>query len=159
MHEIVAQNTGHSSPAFIKSLTELYVVASSDTLTSYAENPIENETIFETMRAHIADTLKLTPRRSQVPPAAASGGAAREAAPAAADDDSKTPVMARPLDADITANVSIGDLLPIDADEVQHAGTAGEAPPSNPAPTPNGAAGRPPPLRRGSRVRTPEGSA
>lgn len=154
MHEIVAQNTGHSSPAFIKSLTELYVIASSDTLTSYAENPVENETIFETMRAHIADTLKLTPRRSQVPPAAASSGAARDAASAASDDDSKTPVMARPLEADITENVSIGDLLPIEADDVQHASGATEQ-----AAAPNSAAGRPPPLRRGSRVRTPEGSA
>jgi hypothetical protein len=154
MHEIVAQNTGHSSPAFIKSLTELYVIASSDTLTSYAENPVENETIFETMRAHIADTLKLTPRRSQVPPAAANSGAAREATSAATDDDSKTPVMARPLEADITENVSIGDLLPIEADDVQHASGATEQ-----AAAPNSAAGRPPPLRRGSRVRTPEGSA
>jgi hypothetical protein len=159
MHEIVAQNPGHSSPTFIKSLTELYVVASSDTLTTYAHDPNENETIFDTMRAHIADTLKLTPRRSQVPPPAANSGAAREVAPAAPEDDSKTPVMARSLDADITANVSVGDLLPVEADDVQQTDSAAKAATSsNPPPAPNASVGRPPPLRRGARTRTPEGS-
>ncbi|MEY4583211.1 MAG: hypothetical protein RL701_7914, partial [Pseudomonadota bacterium] len=66
MHDIVVQNPGHSSVTFIKNLTELYVTASGDTRTIYNEDLVENEIIFDNMRAHIADTLKLTPRRSLV---------------------------------------------------------------------------------------------
>jgi len=122
MHDIVVQNPGHSSPAFIKSLTELYVAASTDTETSYHAEPVEDEKIFDEMRAYIADTLKLTPRRSQVPSPAANSGV-REAAPDAAPDagdDQQTPRMMRRTDADITADVDIRDLVP--ADEIE-AGT------------------------------------
>ncbi|HEX4351776.1 MAG TPA: hypothetical protein VHZ95_02655 [Polyangiales bacterium] len=165
MYEIVEQSPGHSSPVFIKSLTELYVIASSDTLTTYAPDPIQNETIFETMRAHIADTLKLTPRRSLVPPPAANSGTPREPTTATTattdDDDHKTPVMAR-SNADITADVNIGDLLPLETDEaatpVGDAEVA-EKPAADAATTSNKPAKRPPPpLQRGARIRTPEGS-
>jgi hypothetical protein len=159
MYEIVAQTPGHSSPAFIKNLTELYVVASSDTLTAYADNPIANESIFETMRAHIADTLKLTPRRSQVPPPAANSGTPREPTSAKVEDDSKTPVMSRPLNADITADVNIGDLVLLDTDDAQHvASETADQKSADPSATSSAPVPPPPPLRRGTRARTPEGS-
>src|SRR5205823_2933773 len=53
MADIVAQNPGHTSPAFIKSLTELYVIASADTKTLYHADLVENEKIVELMRGHI----------------------------------------------------------------------------------------------------------
>jgi hypothetical protein len=159
MYEIVVQNPGHSSPAFIKNLTQLYVVASDDTQTSYAQDPVENETIFETMRAHIADAMKLTPRRSQVPPAAATSGIARDAAAADTDDGEKTPIMARPTHADVTTNVNLGDLLPAEVDDAQPAGSETVDPAAaNPPAAESAPAKRPPPLRRGTRMRTPEGS-
>lgn len=118
MHDIVVQNPGHSSAAFIRALTELYVVASSDTETVYADNPADNEHIFDEMRAHIADTLKLTPRRSQVPPPPPTNGTSSREAVAACDyDDQLTPVMVRRADADITADVDIHDLLPVEPAE------------------------------------------
>jgi hypothetical protein len=156
MYEIVEQNPGHSSPTFIKSLTELYVIASSDTLTTYAQDPVGNETIFETMRAHIADTLKLTPRRSQVPPAAANGGGVREPTSSTpiVDDDHKTPVMTR-TNADITADVNINDLLPV---ETEDAAAASEDAAEPAAATSRSKAAKrpPPPLQRGGRARPRE---
>jgi hypothetical protein len=159
MYEIVVQNPGHSSPAFIKNLTQLYVLASDDTLTTYAADPVENEAIFDTMRAQIADAMKLTPRRSQVPPAITNGGnAARETASADADDQ-KTPIMARPTNADITTDVSLGDLLPAETDDAARADSHSGDQARESAPAADGAPVKhPPPLRRGARVRTPEGS-
>lgn len=118
MHEIVTQNFGHSSPSFIKSLTELYVIASADTKTMYATDPEENERVVETMREHIADTLKLTPRRSQVPPAPTVSVSTRGAAAAAdAGEDQKTPLMNRRSEQDITADVDVDDLVQIEGPE------------------------------------------
>jgi hypothetical protein len=159
MYEIIVQNPGHSSPALIKNLTQLYVLASDDTLTSYAADPVENEKIFESMRAQIADAMKLTPRRSQVPPAAANGGGAtREPTSADADDGQKTPVMARPTNADITTDVNIGDLLPAETDEAPRADSENGDQARASAPADGAPVKRPPPLRRGARMRTPEGS-
>ncbi|HTU59327.1 MAG TPA: hypothetical protein VMF89_12850, partial [Polyangiales bacterium] len=66
LHDIVQHNPGHSSTAFIKNLTALYVVTSTDPDTVYSNDPVENETHYAEMLSHIADTLKLTPRRNQV---------------------------------------------------------------------------------------------
>jgi hypothetical protein len=79
LHAIVKQNPGHTSGAFIKTLTELYLAASTDTLTVYREDPAENDAVFESMRERIADVLKLTPRRNQVTTAPTSSAAAHEA--------------------------------------------------------------------------------
>jgi hypothetical protein len=79
LHAIVKQNPGHTSGAFIKTLTELYVAASTDTLTVYREDPAENDAVFDSMRERIADVLKLTPRRNQVTAAATGSAAAQEA--------------------------------------------------------------------------------
>jgi len=68
LHDIVTHNPGYSSPTFIRELSALYVITSADNETRYVENLAENERIFDEMRALIADTLKLTPRRSQLPP-------------------------------------------------------------------------------------------
>jgi hypothetical protein len=150
MHDIVVQNPGHTSPAFIKNLTELYVTASADTRSVYAQDADDNEAVVETMRAHIADALKLTPRRSQVPPPSADNTVARENVPPLG-----------PLDADITADVDIGDLVLLETSEADsgaalHMESAGadkaqstsKAPPLPP----------PAPSRRGRRTQTPEGS-
>ncbi len=117
VHEIVTQNPGHSSPALIKSLTHLYVDASADTQTHYSEDAVENETIVETMRAQIADTLKLTPRRSLVPPApAASSGPAAAAASDLTDEQGASSAAVR----EVTANVELGELIPVELDEAPH---------------------------------------
>jgi len=156
MHDIVVHNPGHTSPTFIRNLTELYVSASTDTKTAYAEDPNDNEVIFETMRAHIADALKLTPRRSQAPAPVADNATASEAA-ADADDDQKTPVAERSIDPDITADVDIGDLFLVEASDRVESGADMELP-SSAKPS---SASKPPPMppsRRGRRAPTPEGS-
>jgi hypothetical protein len=79
LHAIVKQNPGFTSAAFIKTLTELYVAASTDTATVYREDPAENDAVFDGMRERIADVLKLTPRRNQVSTAQAGSAAAHEA--------------------------------------------------------------------------------
>jgi hypothetical protein len=161
MHDIVVQNPGHTSPAFIRNLTELYVTASADTRTVYDDDPIQNEAIVESMRAHIADTLKLTPRRNQVPSSpTADNVTAREAAPADFADDQKTPVVNRPFDVDITADVDLGDLFLLEASDTADSGAemvtpvyltppsgSSKAPPLPPAPS-----------RRVRKTHTPEGS-
>lgn len=116
LNEIVAQNPGHSSPIFIKKLTELYVSASADVETIYDVDMVKNETIFEDMRAHIADTLKLTPRRNQVPSASGSVNA-RDTVAAGFGDDEKTPVMLRGSQADITSDMNMDELIPVDPSE------------------------------------------
>lgn len=154
MHEIVANNPGHSSPAFIKALTKLYVTASSDTDTIYAVDPIENETAFNTMRERIADTLKLTPRRSQVPPPVIS--------PESADSVShaSTPGTTQLSERDITADVDVRDLVPLEASHA-HAADA-EAVVVEPASSKPRAASQPPPMprqRRAIRSPSPEGGS
>lgn len=114
LHDIVVQNPGHSSPSFIKNLTELYVAASTDTLTTYHLDPVENENVFEAMRAQIADTLKLTPRRSQVSSPPTQRTVTKPVAASDASDDHATPVMVR--SAEITADVDIGDLVPVEGE-------------------------------------------
>jgi hypothetical protein len=158
MHDIVVHNPGHTSAVFIRNLTELYVTASTDTKTAYVEDPNGNEAIFESMRAHIADTLKLTPRRNQVPAPAADNETPREAA-SAPDDDQKTPVVLQPLDADITADVDIGDLVPLETSERVDSGS--EPATEHPASAKPQSTSKPPPMppsRRGRRPFTPEGS-
>ena len=116
LYEIVQHNPGHSSPAFIKALTELYVIASADVDSVYHPDAQENEHIFEQMRAHIADTLKVTPRRSQVPPAPVNGTHVRgQGQPD--PDDHETPVLVRRDANDITADVDVGELLPLELPE------------------------------------------
>ena len=145
IHEIVANNPGHSSPAFIKSLTELYVLASSDTDTVYFGNPVENEKIFDEMREQIADALKLTPRRSQVPASASSN-------PPRDPTASQQLMAAGPATAEITADVDIQDLVPLER---------GDTPPGAEAlvegTAPGGAttANRPPPMPSVRRKRAP----
>lgn len=78
LHAIVEQNPGFTSGAFIKTLTELYLAASTDTVTVYREDPAENDAVFDRMRERIADVLKLTPRRNQASKAASSNVAAQE---------------------------------------------------------------------------------
>jgi hypothetical protein len=116
MADIVAQNQGHTSPAFIRTLTELYVIASADTKTLYHPDLVENEQIVELMRGHIAETLKLTPRRSQIPPAApaAASGAARERTHTPTDETKPPGIPPLPLSADITADVEVGELIPVE---------------------------------------------
>ena len=112
LYDIVQNNPGHSSPAFIKALTELYVIASADAESVYDPDAQKNEQIFESMRAHIADTLKVTPRRSQVPPAPTNGTHARTPVKTALDDH-ETPVLVRHEGEDITSDVDMGELLPV----------------------------------------------
>ena len=148
MHSIVMQNPGHSSPAFIKGLTELYVIASTDTTSIYAQDPVENEQIFDTMRDQIADALKLTPRRSQVPPPASDATSTADAS--GSDDEHKTPVMTKSSDADITADVDFGDLFLLETGD--SLGTETDAIVQDPArPNAPASANRPPkpPPRRG----------
>ncbi len=78
LHAIVEQNPGHTSGAFIKALTELYLAASTDTVTVYREDPAENDAAFDSMRERIAEVLKVTPRRSQVSTAPTSSAAVQE---------------------------------------------------------------------------------
>ena len=119
MNQIVTQNFGHSSPAFIRLLTELYVVASSDTETVYAQDAVENEKIVETMREQIADTLKLTPRRSQVPPSAAGAVANGERVAANPNEADTAKVNIAPAaDVEITAEVDVQELVAVDQSEV-----------------------------------------
>jgi hypothetical protein len=116
LHDIVAHNPGHSSQTFIKNLTQLYVAASTDADSVYASDPVENEKHFEEMLSHIADTLKLTPRRSQVHRGI--GGALREPTQISRDqhdDDRNTPLFKQPSVADITADVNIDDLVQAEA--------------------------------------------
>jgi hypothetical protein len=129
MHNIVTQNPGHSSPTFIKHLTELYLATSVDTATIYVQDPIENEKTFELMRDSIADTLKLTPRRSQVPPPA---GTVQTPLPEVADaDDRDTPLIVKAPNAEITADVDLHDFIAMENDEAATAETPPEA--SSPA--------------------------
>jgi hypothetical protein len=160
MHDIVVQNPGHTSPVFIKSLTELYVTASADTRTIYDEDPNQNEAIVETMRAHIADALKLTPRRNQVSSPPADNAIAREGAPSGSGDDQKTPVVMRQRDADITADVELGDLVLLEASDGADSGADMVTPVYL---TPPSASSKAPPMppgpsRRGRRPHTPEDS-
>jgi hypothetical protein len=179
MYTLVEQNPGHSSPSFIKNLTQLYVSASGDADTVYSDNAVENEAIFDTMRAQIADILKLTPRRSLIPGAPASNtvsSAPREPHPDANPfDDEATGVMSKPeslrdrpsaeppqraADAEITADVNIGDLLPAEHEDDSAGATPDEAAgtASTKAPKSKSVPNRPPPVRR-SGIRTPEGSS
>ena len=157
LHEIVVHNPGHSSPAFIKQLSELYVLASDDTETRYARDPIENERMFDVMREQIADTLKLTPRRSQVPPRAAdlTQGSLRTANASTAPRSSSA--SAPPIDPEITADLDARDLLPLEA--ASALGAENDALVEQVA-TPNGAStSRPPPVptvRRGKKALVPE---
>jgi hypothetical protein len=159
MHDIVVQNPGHTSPVFIRSLTELYVTASADARTIYDDDPNQNEAIFETMRAHIADALKLTPRRNQVSSPPADNVIARTAAPFGSGDDQKTPVVTRPFDRDITADVELGDLVLVEASEAQESGADMVTPVYLTPPSSSKAPPMPPgPSRRGRRPHTPEDS-
>jgi hypothetical protein len=161
MHDIVVHNPGHTSPSFIRNLTELYVTASTDTTTAYTEDPNENEAIFETMRADIADALKLTPRRNQVPSPNADNVSEREAAPSDPDDDQKTPKLMQAFDPDITADVEMGDLLLMDPSDRPDSQSDIEMKP--PVSAKLQSTSKPPPMplapsRRGRRTHTPEGS-
>jgi hypothetical protein len=157
LHEIVVHNPGYTSPAFIRNLSELYVTASSDTDTNYAQDPIENEKIFDAMREQIADALKLTPRRSQVPPPADSAHGTSPGSNAAAGLQSPAP--ARPIDPEITADLDAKDLVPLEsmnalgADKdaiVESVATPGSQSGSRPPPVPS--------TRRGKRTLLPEGN-
>jgi hypothetical protein len=116
LHEVVTQNPGHSSPSFIKSLTQLYVIASTDSETVYDNDPVENEKHYEAMLSYIADTLKVTPRRSQA-----------HRSPGEPTQTHVTPETPEPslLDpADITADVNIDDLVQLDAEQQQPTASA-----------------------------------
>lgn len=118
LHQIVVHNPGHSSPAFIKHLTELYVLASTDTSTMYANDPIENEAIFDRMREQIADALRLTPRRSQVSLVVAEHAAM--AVPDMSEPESVHDAPTAPVgDADITAEVDVRELVPLEPSEAR----------------------------------------
>jgi len=148
IHEIVSNNPGHSSPSFIKSLTELYVLASSDTETVYFGNPVENEKVFDEMREQIADALKLTPRRSQVPPSASGAFASRDASAQASSGAAAT------SPSEITADVDLHDLVPLDRNDPSAA--ASEAVVEAGAPGGGAAqANRPPPMPSSRRKRAP----
>ena len=122
LYDIVQNNPGHTSPSFIKALTELYVIASTDPDSVYHPDAHQNDHIFEQMRTHIADTLKLTPRRSQVPPPANGSGA--RARSGTVED---TGILRRPDAADITADVDVGELLPLEAAEHPHVAADSDA--------------------------------
>jgi hypothetical protein len=157
IHDIVAHNPGHSSPALIKSLSELYVIASSDTETVYAKDVAENERVFDSMREQIADALKLTPRRSQAPRAAGDNGAPRESTGSTANE-AATAAAARP-DTEITAEVDVRELQPLERGNAL--GASAEAVVQDPTPTTRPSAHKPPPmptLRRGKREPVPEGN-
>ena len=117
LHDIVQHNPGHSSTTFIKNLTALYVAASTDPDTVYASDPVENETHYAEMLSHIADTLKLTPRRNQVHRGI--GAAQREPTqvPSEHDDDRNTPLFKQPSLADITAHVNIDELVHVESEQ------------------------------------------
>ena len=119
LHDIVKDNPGHSSTTFIKNLTQLYVAASTDPDTVYANDPVENETHYADMLSHIADTLKRTPRRNQFHRGI--GGAQPEPSQVVRehDDDRNTPLFKQPSLADITADVNIDELVHVDADHPQ----------------------------------------
>ena len=154
VHDIVTTNPGHSSPAFIKSLTELYVIASADTETVYARDPAENDKIFDSMRERIADTLKLTPRRSQVPPASGESAPKREAAPTNGEE-AHTPTS----ETEITAEVDVRELQPLERSSTL--GADAEAVVQDPTPTAPQSNPQPPPMpgvRRGKRAPVPEGN-
>jgi hypothetical protein len=156
VHEIVAKNPGHSSPAFIKGLTELYVIASRDTDTTYAEDPIENEKAFDMMREQIADALKLTPRRSQLPPPPAPPESVALVSP----DAPKPPVAAKLSDAEITGEVDVRDLVPLET--ANALGAEAEAVVLEPTPPKPRSGSQPPPMPRQRRVNRspiPEGSS
>jgi hypothetical protein len=158
LHEIVVNNPGHTSPTFIRNLSELYVMASSDTDTVYARDPIENEKIIDGMREQIADALKLTPRRSQVPPPAADS--AQGALAANADAAPQAPTPKPPIDAEITADLDMRDLVPLEkADALDaNADAIVETPAAPGLPS---SKSRPPPMpstRRGKRTLLPEGN-
>jgi hypothetical protein len=79
---------------------------------------LENEQHFEEMLSHIADTLKLTPRRNQVHRGI--GGALREPTQVgpALNDDRNTPLFKQASIADITADVNIDELVQAEALEI-----------------------------------------
>lgn len=153
IHEIVIENPGHSSPALIRSLTHLYVDASADTQTLYSQDAVENETIVETMRAQIADTLKLTPRRSLVPPApeASRSAATRAASELAGKQEAPTAAVR-----EVTADVELGELVPVELDDAlqleANRTEQGDALPRE------SRSKRAPPLRRLNTSRPPEDS-
>jgi hypothetical protein len=156
LHEIVVHNPGYTSPTFIRNLSELYVTASSDTETSYTRDPIENERIFDTMREQIADALKLTPRRSQVPPPAADDTLGLSTA-SNTGAVSQSPVPAAPIDPEITADLDARDLLPLEAGSAL--GAEKDAIVQSAATPSSTSASRPPPVpgaRRGKRSLVPE---
>jgi hypothetical protein len=113
LHDVVTQNPGHSSPGFIKSLTQLYVIASTDAETVYAPDPLENEKHFETMLSHIADTLKATPRRNQAHNVV--GRTEGEPTQSHSTLEHSQPSLLDP--ADITADVNIDDLVQLEAEQ------------------------------------------
>jgi hypothetical protein len=204
LHTIVKQNPGHTSAAFIKTLTELYLSASTDTVTMYREDPAENEAIFDSLRERIADVLKLTPRRRQVSSAQVSSAEAQEAEklvsqvqhdaggpdasvqetkeheaePLAAEaamteqrepddqgpeeehpDDQETTRRVLSRDAEITADIDLGDLLPEESVDGLHFGKEAADESALPA-----SAEPPPPIarsagRRGKRAHSPESDA
>lgn len=117
LHDIVQNNPGHSSTTFIKNLTALYVAASTDPDTVYSNDPVENETHYAEMLSHIADTLKLTPRRNQFHRGI--GAVQREPTQAASEheDDRNTPLFKQPSLADITADVNIDELVHVESEQ------------------------------------------
>jgi hypothetical protein len=116
LHDVVAHNPGHSSPAFIKSLTQLYVIASTEADTMYAADPVENERVYDEMLSHLADTLKLTPRRNQVHRGLSALRDQTQIGPLQ-DDDRNTPLFKQSTVADITADVNVDDLIQMDAEQ------------------------------------------
>jgi hypothetical protein len=139
IYEIVANNPGHSSPALIKSLSGLYVMASGDTETVYAQDAAENERVFDAMREHIADALKLTPRRSQAPRPRTDSGAPRDSAGPKASEPETKPAS------EITAEVEVHELQPLDREELQ---PETEAVVRDATPTTRPSAPKPPPILR-----------
>lgn len=119
LHDIVQNNPGYSSTTFIKNLTALYVAASTDPETIYASDPVENEQHYAEMLSHIADTLKLTPRRSQVHRGIASTTSSQ---PPNRDEDRNIPLFKQPSLADITADVNIDELVHVEDQPAEDSG-------------------------------------
>lgn len=175
LHTIVEQNPGHTSAAFIKTLTDLYLAASTDTMTVYREDPAENDAAFDSMRERIADVLKLTPRRNQVSAAPVGSAAVQEAeksetldagaatserveADVREPEEEETTKRVAPQDPEITADVELGDLLPEEIADGLHFGFEAEAAIAQPA------SAEPPTnlrsaSRRGKRSHSPESDA
>lgn len=62
LHDVVTQNPGHTSLEFIHSMTQLYMVVSTDSKTVYDRDPEQNAVRFDAMVAQISEILRLTPR-------------------------------------------------------------------------------------------------